>query len=286
MVVAITSPHYASTGCEMKVAIRTRIHKMHRLRSLLTVALVVGTGTLVPASAAGTILGTVDYQEGPAEAYAWGQSGKEGICHLLPDSVNGWNGWSSVGLPFTETRWRCTYDGKDVEAAGIPVGATVDFKKLELQAIQVSGCCSYTPVPNMDTDYPREITRIRWDVGQDGVFEADEALGWPRGQQPLGGESDALGSRSWWGQAHYLRFSHRFEQVGHIPIALIANYDDGSDETATGVIPVVADTVTPKVSADRFWYVAGQQIALTSAGSTSLSGSLSGFRKVSMRARW
>jgi hypothetical protein len=259
---------------------RTIVTFVRTLRSLLIVSLLVGTGALGSGSATATILGGVRMNDGtwPLSAtngYAWwSNSGPtvEGMCHLAPNAIDGWNYWS-FNLPYTESRWRCVADGRDIVTSGVAVGSTVDFKKLELEQAATLG----SGAPNFVTDYPRVITRVRWDLGSDGAYESDTTSGWARDQHGESCAADYRGTWWCWYRAYYLNFRQSFSRVGSFPIELIVNYSDGTTETAAATNDVVPDAVTPSLKAAKPWYLTGEPISLDASGSSAVSQSLSSF---------
>ncbi len=269
------------TGLNARDRTGSRVREMRRLRfhTLLAVTIVSLTaGVLGVNPTQATILGGVPYNNGVrffAPQYAWTSTegpGVEGICHLSPNAITGWNSWS-FSLPFTETRWRCMADGRDALPSGVAVGSTVDFKKLEIEQIVRLG----NAAPDMRADYPRVITRARWDLGRDGSFESDTSSGWLRDQDGQSCAANYEGTWWCWTRAYYLHLTHRFDEVGDVPVALVVNYDDGTTETATGTVPIVPDAVTPSATVSRAWYLTGDPITVDAQASTSVSGSIASF---------
>lgn len=244
---------------------------------VLRAGLLVGVASLGSLAAAtganATILGpTVSYAANYAapagQSVAW--LGLEGICHLEAGALTQWSGFS-LGLAYNSAIWSCQSDGADIKPSGVPVRSTVRFRKLELSAIHRANLGG-AGAPDISAAYPRSLTRLRWDVGADGSVEQDESGPWPRGQQLTASGSLGGGHNEQWTRGTLVEFSHRFGETGAVPLRVLADYSDGSSETATGSIPVVADTVSASLTSGRGWYLTGQEVGLDAGNSTALSG--------------
>ena len=239
-------------------------------------ALLLSVAIVSPVSA--TILGDVDYMAGELgqneynKSFAY-QNSNPGLCQ----SAGGWS---------EDWKWYCTSDnGSDLTTTGdsiqVPVGSTVTFSKKEVQGKKVSGSSVVEPALS---SFTRDVSRVRW-YAADSIEVDTTAIPSASMKQTGSGSGGSYGSYVSWVRVRALSWTKKFDNPGNTAVKLRVDYTDGTFEEATGVVKVVADTVTAAISktlpgggaGDTLSELTGTTVYLSAGSSTSLSGVLSKF---------
>ncbi|HRY10046.1 MAG TPA: hypothetical protein P5544_08735 [Candidatus Nanopelagicales bacterium] len=157
-------------------------------------------------------------------------------------------------------KWNCLWvkgpDGGNqgaTQGQAVPVGTPIRFHKSDLQ-IPTSGL-GPTGV------YARELTRVRWDFGNDGDWDVVDTGPWPKGYrtttlwmqygtaQPGGCLAPTCYSvQEPFTRATDISLTHTFHEVGTQWVKVEATYSDDSVQSATGAVVIEPDLASVQVA--------------------------------------
>lgn len=193
------------------------------------------------------------------------------VCNLPAQTQGGTTSYSpdeNSGATWFSSNWKCTWgtQGTWLTADGIPRGATLTLVKNDLQ----------TPTFMGNGAFPRALSKVEWDFNADGTWDATDSGPWPtwkltRGHPYVRGQQIT-------GQT-------RFTSTGNKTVSVKVTYDDATSETVTGVIPVVADTVsadvirsaTSSIVSDTSPVLTGKTTYFSAASSGAASGAITAY---------
>jgi hypothetical protein len=194
-------------------------------------------------------------------------SGSYSVCNYpnQGDSVTGYGPDRNVsGITLTSTNWRCSAGGVSINGEStVAQKQPLFMEKLDLQTPRFGG-----------GGYNKDLVSVSWDYDSDGTIDFLDSGPW---------NSWYLDRGHPYARGTYFSSSHSFNSTGTYDVKVTATYDDASTDEATGVVKVVADTVTASITktlpgggaADTSNELTDRTVYLSAGSSTSLSGVLS-----------